>query len=350
VRKAWRDHLSIDEDGLRTLARTLAFGEATDSLDALRDYLDVLFAYVGLRRIPANESAFPYDDLIFQWMAQGRLEFDRKSFQTLCNRENLLGQSEERPRIYGVKSFEHPIDRLEQRCDQVLNLVPAFDDRFIRSDADWAVTLYPQLHTFLLAAAQDQVQLRLVLDAHTTLAFAAGSVLNIKSGRHVALEQRTVSRQVWAADDRLPDPQWPTLVADETEIDVQRPDLAVAISLTHDVTSDARRYVDRALPTAGRLLALKPSTSPSAQSVICGRHAFDLAEAAAAAIRSARGINTSAMIHVFIAAPNAFTFFFGQRQPSLGPVRLYEFDFEGNRDRSYAPALTLPADLFRQVP
>ncbi|MFX9303436.1 hypothetical protein ABTN74_19765, partial [Acinetobacter baumannii] len=69
VRKAWRDHLGINEDELRILARTLAFGEATDTLDALRDNLDILFGLVGLRRIPANQSAFPYDDLVFQWMA-----------------------------------------------------------------------------------------------------------------------------------------------------------------------------------------------------------------------------------------------------------------------------------------
>ena len=84
VRKAWREHLDIDEDELRLLARTLAFGEATDTLDALRDHLDILFGLVGLRRIPANQSAFAYDNVVFQWMAQGRLEFDRGGFRTIC--------------------------------------------------------------------------------------------------------------------------------------------------------------------------------------------------------------------------------------------------------------------------
>ena len=36
IRKAWREHLAIDEDELRVLARTLAFGEANDCLDGLR--------------------------------------------------------------------------------------------------------------------------------------------------------------------------------------------------------------------------------------------------------------------------------------------------------------------------
>jgi hypothetical protein len=43
-----------------------------------------------------------------------------------------------------------------------------------------------------------------------------------------------------------------------------------------------------------------------------------------------------------IAGPGAFTFFLGQRQPGLGRVVLYEFDFEGNRGGSYEPSLSLP--------
>jgi hypothetical protein len=181
-----------------------------------------------------------------------------------------------------------------------------------------------------------------VLDVHITLAFAAGSVLNIKSGRHVELEQRTMCRQIWAADDLPPDPRWAGLVAELIEFDPQRPDLAVAVGLTHDITSDVRHYLDAAITSVGRLLALKPDTGAGAKSVACGRHAFELAEAATRAMRNAQGAGAAAMLHLFIAAPNGFTFFRGQRQPVLGRLRLYEFDFEGGRDRSYAPALTLP--------
>jgi len=83
------------------------------------------------------------------------------------------------------------------------------------------------------------------------------------------------------------------------------------------------------------------STGSGAQSVACGRHASELADAATNAVRVAR-LEGAGLTHLFVAAPNAFTFFLGQRQTALGSVRLYEFDFDGGRDRSYAPALTLP--------
>jgi SMODS-associated and fused to various effectors sensor domain len=126
---------------------------------------------------------------------------------------------------------------------------------------------------------------------------------------------------------------------DAIEIDASRPDVAVALGLTHDVSADVRRYVDAKLPSVGRLLVLKPSSGPGSQSVVCGRHAFELADAATDAIR---GAHSEGLTHLFIAAPNSFNFFLGQRRTILGPVRLYEFDFGGGRDRSYMPALTLP--------
>lgn len=341
VRKAWRDHLAIDEQELKILARTLAFGVATDTLDALRDNLDLLFACVGLRRIPASHSAFPYDDVVFQWMAQGRLEFDRSAFRALCAVEGLLGPAEGGRRVFGIKSFEHPIDRLEERCRKVLDFVPSFDERYIRSDDDWQATLYPALRNFLHSAAQEGPWLRLALDAHVTLAFAAGSVLDVKSGRHIELEQRTTARRVWAADDVDSDPDWATLVVKTEEIDETQSDIAVAVGITHNIDGDVRRYVDFKLSTVGGIIYLKPSSGAGTQSIVCGRHASELAEAAVAAVRKARG-NRTGMIHLFVAAPNAMTFFLGQRQPLLGRVQLYEFDFEGGRGGSYIRALRLP--------
>jgi hypothetical protein len=149
----------------------------------------------------------------------------------------------------------------------------------------------------------------LILDAHATLAFAAGSILDVKSGRHIELEQRTTGTRIWAADDATSDPSWPKLTADNIEIDGSRSEVAVALGLTHDVSADVRRYVDAELPSVGRLLILKPATGTGSQSVVCGRHAFELADAATSAIREAWSGRSPGATHLFIAAPNSFIFF-----------------------------------------
>ena len=342
VRKAWREHLGLDEDELRILARTLAFGEVTDSLQDLRDRLDMTFRAMGLRRVPAHENAFFYDDLVFQWMGQKRLEFDRRSFREACEQERVLVTSIPAPKVYGVKSFEHAFDHLEDRCEDVLDFVPVFDERYIRSDADWSMKLYPELRQYLAKAASNHERLRLALDTHASLAFAAGAILNIKSGRAVELEQRVLSRVIWAADDLPPDPKWPHFDFKMTEINLSRPEIAIAVGVTHDIAADVLTFVQQYLPAVGRMLTCVPSAGPSARSVVCGRHAFDLAEAVAKKVVELRSGGARPLKHLFIAAPGTFTFFAGQRQVVLGPTRLYEFDFEGGRDGTYRPSLTLP--------
>ena len=339
IRKTWREHLGIDDTALRALAGSLAFAEATDSLDDLRERLDVLFGLVGLRRVPAHQSAFSYDDLVFQWMAQGRSTFDRSSFREACAGEGLLAGERRERTVHGVKSFEHPIDRLEDRCADVLDLVPAFDERYIRSDADWAERLYPELRSFLLRAAREGDRIKLALDAHATLAFAAGSVLDVKCGRVVELEQRTGARSVWAPDDGKAGDA--TLVLNRHEVAGAAPDLAVAVGLTHDIDAHVFGYVAREVPTVGRILGVALSAGRGARVVAGGRHACDVADAVTAAIRSENAAR-HATVHLFIAAPNAFTFMLGQRHKALGRSTLYEFDFDGARGGSYRASLSLP--------
>ena len=343
IRKNWRDHLSIDDDELRGLAGMLALSETTESLEDIRERLNDIFGVVGLRRIPANESTFGYDDLPYQWAAKGRLEFDRKSFIEVCSREGLLSTpGNHGPKVYGVKSFEHKTDKLEDRCTAVLNLVPSFNERQIRPEADWATSLYPALSTFLLSAARPADRLRLILDAHLTLSFAAGSVLDIKSGRIVELEQRIVGKTIWSADDTEHNPLWCDWSFEIRPISGKGKDIVVAIGVTHDLDAAVSEYVKRSLPDAGQILSAKPSNGHGATAICSGHHAFRLAESLTAKIRSLRTPGNAVHVHIFLAAPGGFSFFLGQRRVALGPVTLYEFDYEENQDGSYQPSLSLP--------
>ena len=338
VRKLWRDHLEIDDDELRAFAGALAFGQARDTLEELRDMLDPVLLGAGLRRIPISESVFPYDDLVFQWMAQGRLEFDRASLVDACRGENLLGGAAPTTICFGVKSFEHPIDPLQMRCAELLDLTPEFDERFIRDEGDWSGKLYAKLSTFLLEAARRHERLRLALDAHASLAFAAGSVLDPKAGRVVELEQRSPGRQFWTPNDQDLDPAWPSVELERIELGRDGAEFALAVGFTHDIAQDVVNYAGANLPNVSTVLVCRLAGGARADAVKCGRHAFDLAQRIASESRAATG----APIHLFVAAPNALTFFLGQRRALLGRVTLYEFDFEGTRDRSYRPSLTLP--------
>lgn len=339
VRRLWCEHLGVDEDELAVLVRTLAFGTEPGTLLDLRDNVDLLIERYGLRRVPPHEDVRWYDDLTYQWLAQGRLEFDANSFRKACEEQGLFEASTPPVKVFGVKSFEHPVDHLEERCTEVLDVIRYFDERPIRSDDDWASTLYPQLKDFLLSAARRHGDLRLILDAHVTLAFAAGSILNIKAGVNIELEQRVLNRVIWRPDDTARDPAWPGWAFSLDSLPGTGNDTVVAVSLTHDV-EPAVRVAAQQLSSASQLFVAALDTGPGNRKVVSGQHAFDLAESLAQ--RLARVKKPGGAVHLFIAAPNGFTFFLGQRQPSMGRTTLYEYDFEGANGGGYRASLMLP--------
>ena len=343
VRRLWREHLGISDDELRNLARVLAVAESSESLATLRERLDERFAAVGMRRVPAAESAFFYDDLIVKLFGQGSSEFDREGFRCMARREGLLRtpRAGSEPTVVGVRSFMHSIDHLTDRCAEMLDLVRYFDGRYIRRNADWQERVEPALREFLVDAAKREERIRLVLDTHVSLAFAAGTVLNVKSGREVEIEQRTAGRRFWSRDDMASDPAWPELKVDEEIVADRRDAVAVAVGLTHDVSAAVSGFVRDALPDVGRILHCRATGGASQQSVQGGRHAWQLAEQTVARLLSIRAHGGSASpVHLFIAGPNGFAFFLGQ-QPALGPARVYEWDLEGQRGGGYSLGIAL---------
>ena len=276
-------------------------------------------------------------------MGQGRLEFDRESFRAVCDREGLLVKGQDdAPKVYGVKSFEHKTDKLEDRCVAVLDLLTNFNERQIRPEADWATTLYPALSEFLVGAAKQSERLRLILDAHLTLSFAAGSILDIKSGRIVELEQRSIGKAVWFADDTPFDPSWPDWEFEAHQLSTGGTDIGVAVSLTHDTAKAVQEFVQRSLSSVGTVLLARPKGGASARAVQSGHHAFWLSESLAAKVRELKTPGTKSHVHIFMAAPGGFAFFLGQRHVAIGPLSLYEFDYEAEKDGSYELSLSLP--------
>lgn len=341
VREEWRSHLGIDDAALRLVASTLGITQRLESADDLRERLNDRFAAVGMVRVPADEAGFFYDDLIAKLHSQSRTGFDRDAFREMCKSERLLDDRRERnPVTVGVRSFMHPIDDLAERCDQALNLVPFFDGRYIKDEADWNARVWPEVRAFVVKAARANDHLRLVLDTHVSLAFAVGTLLDVKSGKRIEIEQRTGGKRFWAADDMPEDPAWPKLeFEDETLGDGV--DVAIAVGLTHDIAEMARNYVkhNRAI---GRLTIARPQGGHSGSSVRCGHHAAKLAEAVTSHLRAGgRSAKNPRTTHVFIAGPNGFAFFLGQNHAAIGPCVIYEWDFDGKRGGDYSPGLAV---------
>ena len=344
VRKLWREHLGLDHAGLALVARVLAIAETPESLASLRDRLDDKFAVVGMKRVPVTETAFLYDDLIVKLLAQGRIEFDRKSFREMAEREGLLDASNKINPVptIGIRSFMHPIDSLEERCQQTLDLVPYFDGRYIRQDSDWQNKVFPELQSFLSQAARANDYLPIIVDAHVSIAFAVGALLNVKSGKHIEIEQRTAGRRFWSMEDIPVDLTWPKILFEEEHLADGDGEIALAISLTHDVSPAVSTFVKKNMPQVSQILHCKPDGGPSQKAIRNGHHAWMLAESVVHRLPTlSKSDHTTRRTHIFLAGPNGFAFFLGQNQKAIGSVSIYEWDFDGLHGGDYSLGVSI---------
>ena len=337
VRECWRVHLSISDDELRSFVLRLSFSNIANTLDELRENLNDRLTYAGLKPEPEHQSSFKYDDLIIKLHQQGEVSFDEAAFRAMCDREGLWAETATpaRPYTIGIRSFMHHYDALEDRCDEMLDLVPYFDGRFLQPGQEWKGNIDTKVAQFLSSTVPDHDSLHLIVDSHASIAVATGRMLDVKSGRKLFVEQRVpnAGRQVWHFTEGQAGPSL-TVAVDAAN----GGDVVLALSITHDVRSDVDTFCTRALPTAFRLDA-RPENGPSAISIVGGAHAWQIVEQLARELRAIPGV-PGRPIHLFAAAPNALLVFLGQ-QLGLRPLTVYEWDLEGNRGGGYQPGLTL---------
>lgn len=347
ARELWKQHLNVDDAGLRAFCARLALSSVSESLDDFRQRMDEALHAYGLKPSEPGIAATVYDQLPYDWLGQGRHEFDAKLLRDVCGDEGLLAeQASPPPKVFGVKSFEHSFDRLEARCDDVLNLLPEFAGRYLKQEFAWDKDLLPKLTAFVRSAAQSEQRLRLAMDTHLTLAFAVGTVLDTKSGKTVELEQRVRGIAViWASDDVPVDPAWPDWKFDDVDLGTGGAEIAVAISITRPTEQQVRDYV-AANPSFGRLVVANLVSGASQAAVLNGAHADQLADKLANHLKDARAVaggDSRAALHLFMAAPYSFSFFLGRHIKVLKPVTMYEFDFDGERGGNYVASMALPS-------
>lgn len=332
VRECWCAHLDIDDDRLREFASTLRIADNVWSMDEIRERLDDRLLSVGLLTPPVSRSSYVYDDLIIKLHGEGDVILDADGLTIICNREGLWSDAKSTPAPFtvGVRSFMHKYDDMAHRCDVLMDLVPYFDGRFLQADYRWERDVFPQLQTFIEQHARQHEHLRLRVDAHASIAFAVGRLLNVKSGRRLEIEQRTngAGIQYWQ----------PGTTPDAPKLEVSSRgdlshDIVVALSITHDVANDVMQYCDGAFGSGYQFIDARLGGGPSGVGVVDGGHAWQVAETLAAELRT-RPRDSECRVHFFSAAPNALVFFFAQ-QLGLGNVTTYEFDFERTRGGGY---------------
>lgn len=345
VRKCWREHLQLgSDDELLVIVRGLRVLDGHLSLEELRAQINIKARIVGVLTCSAADSDFRYDELARQLKVRRLNALTRETLLQLCRDEDLLVTPSLTPDPFlpiAIRSFLGPsADVVDAAPDNTLLLLDEFRQRYLQDGRQWQRDIRPKAEAFLRAAVKQSHKLRLILDAHASIAFLAGSVLDVKSSVDVQLVQKgRVGRSVWRADDPL-DPAAPKFTITQETLS-EGEEIAIAIGVARDATPQARAYVAAQLPRVGRLITYALPQGPGQKVVANGGHAAMLAEQISNHLREVKQNSPAAMVHIFAAAPNSLLFFLGQEHQAVAPCIVYEFDFDSRSHKTYQPSFVI---------
>lgn len=319
IRKHWREHLGLGSDqDLRKALRGFRIVDGHRSLDELRSEINLKAKVVGMLTCSAAVSDFRYDELARQLKSRGLNAFTRKTLLALAQEEGLLAEKPLPVDPYvpiAIRSFMGPASDLTGASpENTLMLIDDFCQRYLQDGLSWQANIRPKVETFLAASSSGARQLRLILDAHASIAFLAGTVLHVKSGVDVHLVQKgRVGARIWRADDGATGSRFRETL---TRLETGR-DLAVLISAAQDVEPQARSYMSKHHVDVGTMLSFGLDGGPGQSSITGGGHAAALAEQVANAIRRVKADDREAVVHVFASVPNSMLFYLGQQQQAI---------------------------------
>jgi hypothetical protein len=345
IRKCWREHLKLEsDDKLKSVIRGFRVIDGHRSLDELRSEINFRATVVGVLACNAADSDFRFDELARQLKVRQLSALNREALLQFCRDERIwVGRTTEPDDFLpvAIRSFLGPAADIEGATpDNTLLLTDEFRQRYLQDDRNWQRDIRPKVEAFLREAVRKSPRLRLILDAHASIAFLAGTVLDLKSGVRTHLVQKgRVGAQVWRADDDTADKGARFAVAEETL--GTGPAIGVAISVSRAAEPQARTYIAANLPDVGKLVSFALPTGPGQQNVAGGAHAAALAEQISNHLRSLKVDDPDALVHIFAACPNSLLFFLGQQHQGIAPCIVYEFDFDRRGNKTYQPSFAM---------
>ena len=308
---------------------------------------DSLFRYISYKNLTMTfdqisfiTSATVNDQMISSTHGNG---IDRKIFDEELEKRILLVVDKYSPKriSIGIKSFTRGAVHLEDET-MCLSLLDKFDGRNLKNEYNWNDDIYYKLRDFLIANTNDKHAYQVSLNTHASLAFAAGRILDSKSGINVFPIQKSATNGIELWDVKLSSKRNYSNWDISYEIfDENQADSVLILNVTHNIYDDVVRYIKENNLPIRRIIICTPDKGEFTNfSIEDGNHAAILANSVYNAIVERSTEERRATLHIFASTPNAFMFFLGQSSRGFGKCVLYEYDFEQRGSCSYSKSIS----------
>jgi hypothetical protein len=348
IRKMWREHLELKDDTeLYSILESLRIYTNFGNIKMLITQLNIQLISAGLLPIDEGASTHKYVDLIQGLLKKNRFTFTQIELLEWCRSEGLyVGRKETVSDLFtkvGIRSFPRWAENMENETESMVCLTKYFDGRYIKENARWQTDIVKAMSEFISSILPGRAY-DIHLDTHAAIAFAAGHELDVKSGIDIAPVQKSFNtgKQIWRPTDTTLTGDYNDWIYAEQLID-KGSDVAIAISATHDISSDVAYYIEQFnLPVRRMISCFIDGRGPGATSVVDANHAFFLANRISTRIRNRTVEERMSRLHLFYAGPNGLIFFIGQLSKSFGTCTMYEYDFTKQTPGGYQPTITFP--------
>jgi len=352
VRELWKEHLGISDEQLQNVVSALRVMDGYRSLDDLRKSINQKAKYFHLIQ-DNNPHSFIYDDMAMVLLSQGQNVLDHDSLLDFCKEERLLQRVQQTKRTHAtvenldsflpiaIRSFiGSAADIYGTKPENALYLIDDFRNRYLQEGREWQRDIRPKIEHFLREKAKESTRLKLILDAHASIAFLAGVVFHLKSGVETQLVQKgRVGTRTWRADDGSKS-EGNCFKIEEIQL-AERRDVAIAISVARSTVKEVRSYLEENLPCVGKIISFEMQTGIGHTNIKGGEHAAELADKVSNEVNSVTEGDPGVVIHIFASAPNALLFYLGQHHQAMTPCIVYEFDFDRMGNKTYQPSFLI---------
>lgn len=310
--------------------------------DSLHKYISQNNCMLTFEQINFIAATMVHDQMTSSLHREGmdRSEFDKKIEERIL----LLASEYPSKRIpITVKSFQAAVENPEE-AESSLSLIDKFSGRELKSEYRWNDDIYKRLEEFLLGNVKLGSAYRLFLDAHLSIAFAAGRILNSKTGINICPVQKTPNQGMVLWDiERMRETDFCNWDITNEQLQEGRPDQALVLNVTHDIRDEVKDFIKNQNLPVGRMINCVPSkTGATNISIKDGTHASFMANSVCNALAGRSISERRATLHIFASAPSAFMFLLGQLSHGFGKCILYEYDFEQKNSCTYSPSLHFP--------
>ncbi len=345
IKGAWRAHLKVSDDELLHFLSSVRIIISVQK-ELLLHCVNNDLTLAGLSPITDCALINPYYELARSFIKGNRVRMTRDDLLDICKKSKLWrGQPLNlRPiKKIGIRSRLRSTEGFVEWAEAHLELTDFFNDRQLKDGYDWSRDVFMPIDTFLKNNLRPGEHCEMWLPVHSTIAVAIGYMLDAKSGVDVHMHQTTVGgTQIWCNKTSCTTRSHDYNLIMNDEVINDGSDLAIAISVTHDIIEDVRAYLQEAGSHVS-ILRCFSCENCGQQAIADQEHAIAIIEKVVDCARQLkRSVSRTSQIHVFFAMPNFMAFALGQRLRPLGHVQLYEHNFDSGYGADYVPSLQLP--------